>query len=124
MSIRALPEDGLERYTTRRVNFVYPFTLGAAPEVYPAGEYDVEAREQAIERAGHIAHVRTSTILIIRTSAATSSREVRGSELDHALLHDAQRAGQCEPSENPDRGGVGEHGAPNVGSSQHEAQVV
>jgi hypothetical protein len=99
-----LPQDGLERYSTRRVVFARPFTLGKAPEVYAAGAYDVETKEQAVEGAGHVAHVRTSTILIIRTPTGTCSREVRGSELDHALSRDAEFSPQRDPSENPDRG--------------------
>jgi len=114
MSIPTLPQDGLERYSTRRVVFAHPFTLGAAPEIYPAGEYDVETKEQAIERANRVAHVRTSTILIIRTASSTCSREVRGTELDDALVQDARFAHQSEPSENPDRGQPDGRPAPDI----------
>lgn len=99
-----LPNDGLERYTSRRVVFARPFTLGKAPEVYPAGAYTVETREQALEAGGHTAHVRTSTVLVVPTAAGTCCRQVRGSELDRALLEDAERRATGEPSENPDRG--------------------
>ena len=103
MRPRELPDNGLERYTTRRVVFARPFTLGNAPEVYPAGVYDVETKERPLEAAGHTAHVRTSTVLIIPTHSGTLTREVRGSELDEAVLRDAQHGGPAEPSENPDR---------------------
>jgi len=115
MRVGDLSQDGLEQYTTRRVVFVHPFTLGAATEVYAAGAYDVETKKQPVERGGHLALVRTSTTLIIRTPTGTCTREIRGSELDQALLHDAQLAGQSEPSENPDRGGAERDGCPRVG---------
>ena len=89
-----------ERYTTRRIVFVSPFTLGKDQEVYPAGAYDVETREELIERGGYTAHVRTGTMLIVSTASGTRSRPVDGSELEDALARDAE----TEPSENPDRG--------------------
>ena len=88
-----------ERYTTRRVVFVSPFTLGRDPEVYPAGAYDVEIREELVERGGHTAQVRTGTMLIISTAMGTRSRPVEGSDLDEAPA----RFGEADPSENPDR---------------------
>ena len=88
-----------ERYTTRRVVFVSPFTLGKDQEVYPAGAYDVETREDLVESGGHTAHVRTGTMLIISTATGTRSRPVEGGELDAALARD----GEGDPSENPDR---------------------
>lgn len=88
----------------RRVVFIRPFTLGTAPEVYPAGTYQVETRDEAVEFAGHTAHVRTGTELIISTVTGSFTRQVKGSELDEAILRDAERTGQTAPSENPDRG--------------------
>ena len=46
-----LPNGGAERYTTRRVVFIHPFTLGKPAEVYPAGTYEVETKEEAIAYA-------------------------------------------------------------------------
>jgi hypothetical protein len=99
-----LPVGGTERYTTRRVTFVRPFTLGKAEEIYAAGEYDVETKEEAVDRGGYTANVRTATMLIIRTAAGTRSRQVNGGELDEALLRDAEDGQKTDPSENPDRG--------------------
>ena len=98
-----LPTGGPERYTTRRVVFAHRFTLGEAPEAYPAGSYEVESREEAVEPGGYTAYVRTATMLIVPTPAGTCSRPVEGSELDDASLRDAERSGLCGPSENPDR---------------------
>ena len=100
-SLRA-PAGGPERYTTQSVLFSCPFTLGKDPEVYPAGAYDVETKEELVERGGHTAHVRTGTMLIIPTATGTRSRPVESGDLDHALARDAE----TEPSENPDRGGA------------------
>lgn len=94
------PLDGPERYTTRRVVFVSPFTLGKDPEVYAAGAYDVETKEELVERGGHTAHVRIGTMLIIPTATGTRSRPVEGRDLEVALARDAQ----IEPTESPDRG--------------------
>ncbi|GAC1592272.1 MAG: hypothetical protein NVS3B5_23480 [Sphingomicrobium sp.] len=99
-----LPDDGHERYTTRRVEFACPFTLGSAPEAYAAGAYTVETKEHALETAGHTAYVRTSTVLIISTAVGTCCREVRGTDLDDALVRDARHPFRLGPSENPDRG--------------------
>ena len=99
--MRPLPSLGApERYTTRRIVFVSPFTLGKDPEVYPTGAYDVETKEELVERGGYTAYVRTATMLIISTTTGTRSRPVEGSELEEALARDAE----TEPSENPDRG--------------------
>ena len=107
MRPRELPSHGLERYTTRRVVFARPFTLGEAPEVYPAGVYEVETEEQPLELGGRTAHVRTSTVLTVPTASGTYAREVRGGDLDEAILRDAENSG---PGENPDRPDAEENG--------------
>ena len=96
------PVGGPERFTMRRVVFGSPFTLGKDPEVYPSGTYDVETKEELVERGGYTAHVRTGTMLIIPTATGTRSRPVGGSDLEEALARD----GEAEPSENPDRDGA------------------
>ena len=103
MRLRPPSDDGHERYTTRRVVFVHPFSLGTSPEVYAAGAYDVETKEHALEANGHTMHVRTSTVLVIPTLAGICCREVIGSELDQALRQDKEQHRSCDPSENPDR---------------------
>ena len=95
-----------ERVSTRMVTFDRPFTLGTSAEVFPAGSYEVETVEQALEAAGYTAHVRKSQTLIIRTATGLRCREVLGKELDNALLQDADQQ-LTEPSENPDREEVG-----------------
>jgi hypothetical protein len=85
--------------------------LGKAPEVYPAGTYEVEIKEEAVDRGVYTAHVRTATTLIIPTAAGTRSRPVKGSDLDNALLRDAKHSEQSDPNENPDRGKADRHEA-------------
>ena len=104
-----LPSGGGERYITRRVVFAPPFTFGKAPEVYPAGTYEVETKEEAVERGVYTAYVRTATILIIPTAAGTCARLVKGRDVDEALLRDANHSGQSDPNENPDRGKADRH---------------
>jgi hypothetical protein len=96
--------DGPERYTTRRIAFAHPFTLGRSPEVYPAGSYEIETKEEAHEAGGHTAYLRTSTVLIIPTQTGTRHHTVSGRELDDALIRDGERGNPSEPKENPDRG--------------------
>ena len=104
MKINRQFNDGPERYTTRSVKFDYPFTLGRSSEFYAAGTYEIETKEEALEAAGHTVYLRTSTVLIIPTRGGTRHQSVSGSELDEALLHDAEGGHPAEPSENPDRG--------------------
>jgi hypothetical protein len=85
-----LPTSGAERYTNRTVVFAHPFSLGSAPEVYPAGVYEVETREQEVDAGAQKLHVRTATVLVIPTASGTVCREVRGSDLDEAVLRDAE----------------------------------
>jgi hypothetical protein len=93
-----------ERYTTRHLVFSRPFVLGTSPEIYPAGTYEVETKQEAWEASGHSALRRTSTVLVVPTATGTLHREVSGTELDRAVARDAEQSGGGEPSENPDRG--------------------
>jgi hypothetical protein len=84
--------DDQELYTTKRVTFSRPFTLGAAPEVYPAGAYDVETMQQVWDANGHSALRRMSTTLVVPTPTGSFSRQVSGIELDQAIAQDAAAA--------------------------------
>ena len=97
-------DQGHERYTTRHLVFSRPFTLGSSPEVYPAGTYEVETKQEAWEANGHRALRRMSTVLVVPTPTGTLHREVSGTELDRAFAQDAEKLDQSAPSENPDRG--------------------
>jgi hypothetical protein len=99
-----LTDSGSPKNTTRRVVFSSPFSLGASPEVYRAGTYDVETAEDTVAGNEHTAHVRTSTVLIIPTPSGTRHINIRGSDLDAALKEDAERQTHRAASENPDRG--------------------
>ena len=84
--------DNPELYTTKRVNFSRPFTLGSAPEIYPAGTYEVETMQQVWEGNGHGALRRMSTVLVVPTPTGSFSRQVSGIELDQAIARDAADA--------------------------------
>jgi hypothetical protein len=90
--------DDPEVYTTKLVTFSRPFTLGAAPEVYPAGVYQVETKQQVWEASGHSGLRRTSTVLVVPTPTGSFSRQVIGTELDHAIARDAADAKADSPS--------------------------
>ncbi|QIK79049.1 hypothetical protein G7077_09245 [Sphingomonas piscis] len=90
--------------TSRRLVFARPFMLGKAPEVYPAGTYEVETREEAWEAQGHRALRRTSTVLVVPTPTGTLHRQVSGTELDQAFARDAEEAATDGINENPDIG--------------------
>lgn len=102
-----LPRNGMERYTNERVVFHQPFTLGKAPEVYPAGVYHVETKSLPAEAVGHTAWVRSSTVLVIPTSKGSYCREVRGCDLDEAMSRNLITGERTEPCENPDLGAAG-----------------
>ena len=96
---------GTERVSTRRVRFERPFTLGKTDEVFPAGTYEIETIEQALETAAYTAHVRKSQTLNIRTATRLRCRELLMGELDTPLQRDVDQQ-LTEPSENPDRENV------------------
>ncbi len=111
MNSQELPSNGLERYTSERVVFRRPFSLGKSPDVYPAGTYEVETKKLPATAAGHTAWIRASTVLVVPTSTGSLCREISGKELDEALLNDSRQSLASEPSENPDKGGTGMDGA-------------
>jgi hypothetical protein len=86
------PDSGDQRTSSRTIIFERPFQIGREPEVYAAGSYQVETREQALSAGAYTGHLRISTVLIIPTRGGSISREVNGNELDRALVRDAQGA--------------------------------
>lgn len=104
MTRNDLPRNGTERYSNECVTFHRPFTLGKAPEIYPAGVYHVETKRLPAEAAGHTTWVRSSTVLVIPTHSGSYCREVRGADLDEAILRNSSFGQPGEPSENPDLG--------------------
>lgn len=78
-------ENDSTRYTTRTVTFSRDFTLGASAELYPAGTYQVETADEAVEVGGHTAYVRRATVLIIPTPTGTVHRQISASDLEEAL---------------------------------------
>lgn len=112
MSLGALPGYWDERFTNETLVFQRPFSLGNAPETYPAGSYQIESKLQSIENNGHTAWVRTSTVLVVATATGSFSREVQGSDLDAAIRLDAEQGRTSGLSENPDRGDADAAGSP------------
>lgn len=89
------------RYSDEEVEFRYNFTLGAGGEVFPPGQYAIETAEDKYEAGGHTAHVRKSTLLIVRTASGTRAIPVNVRELEAALKRDAEREQLAADGENP-----------------------
>lgn len=104
MSPARIQNDGEERFTSEKIVFQRPFSLGGSPEIYPAGAYQVESKLQMLEAGGHIAWVRSSTVLVVPTATGSFCREVKGSDIDEAVRKDTDAGRTSSLSENPDRG--------------------
>ena len=104
-----LPSGEIERVATRRVVFMHSFTLGAEPEIFPAGIYDVETTERTLDIAGLTARLRTSTVLIVPTRAGFRWCDVLASDLDDALIGDASRTAPPADGEGADPGHQGQN---------------
>jgi len=59
--------------------------------VYPPGRYVIETAEDSYAAAGHTAHVRKSTLLIVPTASGTRGIPINIRELEDALNEDAER---------------------------------
>jgi hypothetical protein len=84
------------RYTTSSVTFAHHFTLGANPELFPAGTYRVEIGEERQDLVGHVAWLRTETVLMVRTRAGTRDCSVKAQDLDRALREDRTQAAEAQ----------------------------
>ena len=79
------------RHSDEEVEFRHNFTLGVGGEVFPPGQYAIETAEDKYEASGHTAHVRKSTLLIVRTASGTRAIPISVRELEAALKRDAER---------------------------------
>lgn len=89
------------RYSDEQVEFRYNFTLGVGGEVFPPGRYAIETAEDKYEASGHTAHVRKSTLLIVRTASGTRAIPINVRELEAALKRDAEREQLGADGESP-----------------------
>ena len=79
------------RHSDEEVEFRHNFTLAVGGEVFPPGRYAIEIAEDKYEASGHTAHVRKSTLLIVRTVSGTRAIPINVRELEAALKRDAER---------------------------------
>ena len=78
-----------ERTTRKTVTLRKPFSLGADPEVFPAGQYVVETDEELLEPLSFTAYRRVATIMTIPYRAGVSrALTINPDDLDAALFHD------------------------------------
>jgi hypothetical protein len=89
------------RYSDGLIEFRHEFTLGASGDVYPPGPYAIEIAEDSYTAAGHTAHVRKSTWLIVPTVSGTRAIPIDVRELEAALKKDAEREQLDAPGESP-----------------------
>lgn len=89
------------RYSDEEVEFRHNFTLAVGGEVFPPGRYAIEIAEDKYEASGHTAHVRKSTLLIVRTASGTRAIPINVRELEAALKRDAEREQLGAEGENP-----------------------
>ena len=89
------------RYSDEEVEFRHNFTLGVGGEVFPPGQYAIETAEDKYEASGDTAHVRKSTLLIVRTASGTRAIPINVRELEAALKRDAEREQLGADGESP-----------------------
>ncbi len=80
------------RTTKTNVTFAHPFRIAPDGETYPAGAYDVETDEEAIEGNDRTAYVRVKTLLFVKVGGTTSIHTVDPTALAEALARDAQQS--------------------------------
>ena len=79
------------RTTPSSVTFKYSFSLKGIDGVQPAGTYDVDTDEEAIEGKGHTVYRRVATILYLTGEGVTRSCTVDPDDLAAALARDSAR---------------------------------
>lgn len=89
------------RHSDEEVEFRHNFTLAVGGEVFPPGRYAIEIAEDKYEASGHTAHVRKSTLLIVRTASGTRAIPINVRELEAALKRDAEREQLGTDGESP-----------------------
>lgn len=102
------------RTTITQVTFQNPFSLPELDSLQPAGTYDIETDEEAVEGNERTVYLRVATLLQIRSPGFTRTVTVDPGGLETALLRDrafggpdrqADRQREArEMSENPDQG--------------------
>lgn len=77
------------RTSRTQVTFCAPFSLPELDGVHPAGTYDIEIDEEAIEGNERTVYVRVATLLIIHSPGSTRIVTIEPSGLATALERDA-----------------------------------
>jgi hypothetical protein len=76
------------RTTSKTVTFTRPFVLSATgPQ--PAGVYEVDTDEEAIDRLSFLAYHRIATFMKVHRAETTEVFRINPVELESALLRDA-----------------------------------
>lgn len=76
------------RTTRASVTFKSPFRLSVFDEPLPAGQYDIDTEEEAVEGNERTVYVRVATLLQLRTSGKVQTVTIDPQELATALAAD------------------------------------
>lgn len=79
------------RTTRTTIAFAHPFRFKSIDETFPAGRYEIETDEEAIEAGAQTAYRRTRTLLLVKTPGQVRTVDVKPHELDQALAADKGR---------------------------------
>lgn len=79
-----------ERLSTRVVEFRRPFQIDGFDGPQPAGLYDVETTETAIEGLSAIAYQRVSTTIACRTGRIRQQTTINPADLEAAIKKDVE----------------------------------
>lgn len=93
-----------DRTTRKTVTFSKPFSLGADPEVFPAGQYVVETDEELLEPLSFTAYRRVATIMNTPSKGGISrALTIDPADLDAALSRDHASAetGDVQSDQSP-----------------------
>ena len=77
------------RTTRKQMTFQAPFSLPELGGVQPAGTYDVESDEEAVEGNERTVYVRVATLIHIESPGCTRTVTIDPANLDAALERDA-----------------------------------
>lgn len=78
------------RTTRSSVTFKAPFRLSAWNDLLPAGRYDIDTEEEAVEGNERTVYVRVATLLYVRTTGMVQTVSIDPKELQAAFDMDGR----------------------------------
>lgn len=81
-------EKSVMRTTRTTIAFAHPVRFKGIDENFPAGTYELETDEEAIDVGDRTIYRRVRTLLLVKTPGQVRTVDVKPSELDLALSRD------------------------------------